>query len=143
MKILLVSQYFFPEAFIVNDLVRHLNALGHQVTVLTGKPNYPQGSIYDGYRLWGTQRDHYAETIEVIRVPLWPRGKGGGLRLAANYVSFVVSGLMYAPWLMRGKSFDAILVFAISPIARIWRSGYRIYGRRASAPQDLSAIPYY
>jgi glycosyltransferase involved in cell wall biosynthesis len=118
MKILLVSQYFFPEAFIVNDLVRHLNALGHQVTVLTGKPNYPQGSIYDGYRLCGTQRERYAETIEVIRVPLWPRGKGGGLRLAANYLSFVVSGLMYAPWLMRGKSFDAILVFAISPITQ-------------------------
>jgi glycosyltransferase involved in cell wall biosynthesis len=118
MKILLVSQYFFPEAFIISDLVRHLAALGHQVTVLTGKPNYPQGTIYDNYRLWGIQRERYADAIEVIRIPLCPRGKGGGLRLAANYLSFVMSGLLFAPWLLRGKSIDAILVFAISPITQ-------------------------
>ncbi|EIC29685.1 MULTISPECIES: glycosyltransferase family 4 protein [Methylomicrobium] len=119
MKILLVSQYFFPEAFIVNDLVRRLNDLGHQVTVLTGKPNYPQGKIYDGYRLGGIQRERYAEAVEVIRVPLLPRGKGGGLRLAANYLSFVLSGLVLAPRLLRGRPFDAILVFAISPITQV------------------------
>jgi glycosyltransferase involved in cell wall biosynthesis len=118
MRILLVSQYFFPESFIINDLVRHLHTSNHQVTVLTGKPNYPQGAIYDGYRLWGVQHERYENTIDVIRVPLWPRGKGGGLRLAANYLSFVLSGLIYAPWLMRDKSFDAILVFAISPITQ-------------------------
>jgi glycosyltransferase involved in cell wall biosynthesis len=118
MKLLLVSQYFFPEAFIVNDLVRHWSALGHQVTVLTGKPNYPQGKIYDGYRPWGIQRERYADAVEVIRIPLLPRGKGGGLRLAANYLSFVLSGLVHAPWLLRGKSFDAVLVFAISPITQ-------------------------
>jgi len=118
MKILIVSQYFAPESFIINDLARHLHALGHHVTVLTGKPNYPQGSIYDGYRWSGIQRERYADAIEVIRVPLWPRGKGGGLRLATNYLSFVLSGMIYAPWLLRGKSFDAILVFAISPITQ-------------------------
>jgi glycosyltransferase involved in cell wall biosynthesis len=118
MKILLVSQYFFPEAFIINDLVRHLAALGHQVTVLTGKPNYPQGTVYDGYRLGGIQRERYAGEVDVIRLPLLPRGKGGGLRLAANYLSFAVSGLVLAPRLLRGRSFDAILVFAISPITQ-------------------------
>jgi glycosyltransferase involved in cell wall biosynthesis len=118
MKILLVSQYFFPEAFIINDLVRHLAALGHQVTVLTGKPNYPQGTVYDGYRLGGIQRERYAGEVDVIRLPLLPRGKGGGLRLAANYLSFAVSGLVLAPRLLRGRPFDAILVFAISPITQ-------------------------
>ncbi|WP_374088825.1 glycosyltransferase family 4 protein [Methylomicrobium lacus] len=118
MKILIVSQYFAPESFIINDLARHLHALGHQVSVLTGKPNYPQGAIYEGYRWSGIQRERYADAIEVIRIPLWPRGKGGGLRLAANYLSFVLSGLLYAPWLLRGKTFDAILVFAISPITQ-------------------------
>jgi len=118
MKILIVSQYFAPESFIINDLARHLHALGHHVTVLTGKPNYPQGAIYEGYRWSGIQRERYADEIEVIRIPLLPRGKGGGLRLAANYLSFVLSGLLYAPWLLRGKSFDAILVFAISPITQ-------------------------
>jgi glycosyltransferase involved in cell wall biosynthesis len=118
MKILLVSQYFAPESFIINDLVRHIQAAGHQVTVLTGKPNYPQGTIYNGYRLGGIQRERYAGEVDVIRMPLWPRGKGGGLRLAANYLSFVISGLVLAPWLLRGKSFDAILVFAISPITQ-------------------------
>lgn len=118
MKILIVSQYFFPEAFIINDLVRHIDASGHEITVLTGKPNYPDGFIYDGYRILGTQREQYAESIDVIRVPLFPRGKGGGLRLMANYLSFVFSGLLFFPWQVRGKSFDAIIVFAISPITQ-------------------------
>jgi glycosyltransferase involved in cell wall biosynthesis len=118
MRILLVSQYFFPESFIINDLVRHLHTAGHHITVLTGKPNYPQGAIYDGYRPGGVQHERYENAIDVIRIPLCPRGKGGGLRLAVNYLSFVLSGLIYAPWLTRGKSFDAILVFAISPITQ-------------------------
>lgn len=116
MKLLIVSQYFSPESFIINDLARHIQAAGHEVTVLTGKPNYPQGVIYSGYKFSGVRRENYADAIEVIRVPLIPRGKSSGLRLAINYISFVLSGLLFFPWLVRGKSFDAIVVFAISPI---------------------------
>ena len=52
MKILLVSQYFWPETFRVNDLAEELVLRGNEVTVLTGKPNYPQGKIYKGCLLY-------------------------------------------------------------------------------------------
>jgi len=116
MKILVLSQYFWPESFIINDIVRTLHEQGHEVVVATGKPNYPEGNVFDGYRARGTQRDRYLDKIDVLRVPLWPRGKGGAKNLVLNYLSFVFSGLLFLPWMLRKREFDAILVFAPSPL---------------------------
>ena len=49
MKILIVSQYFWPEHFRINDLAITLQQLGNEVSVLTGLPNYPKGHYYQGY----------------------------------------------------------------------------------------------
>lgn len=116
MKILLVSQFFKPETFIINELVLEIEKLGHQVTVFTGKPNYPDGDIYPGYKQWGVQKETIGRNIEVIRVPLIPRRKGRAFNLLLNYLSFMVFGSVFAPWLLRGKKFDNIIVFATSPI---------------------------
>ena len=116
MKILVVSQYFWPESFIINDIVRTLDEQGHEVVVATGKPNYPDGKIFDGYRAKGVQRERYLGKIDVLRVPLWPRGEGGAKNLILNYLSFVLAGLLFLPWMLRKREFDAILVFAPSPI---------------------------
>lgn len=119
MRILFLSQYFWPEDFIINDLVRKLVEQGHQVTVATAKPNYPGGSVFDGYRAWGVQHDRFAGCINVVRVPLLPRGRGGSKNLILNYLSFVVAGIFFLPWLLRGKKFDTIVVFAMSPITQV------------------------
>ncbi len=118
MRILVLSQYFWPESFLINDIVRTLDEQGHEVVVATGKPNYPDGKIFDGYRAAGTQRDSYLGRIEVLRVPLWPRGQGGATNLFLNYSSFVFGGLLCLPWMLRRREFDAILVFAPSPITQ-------------------------
>ncbi|MBK5537025.1 glycosyltransferase family 4 protein [Pseudomonas sp. TH05] len=118
MRILILSQYFFPESFIINNIVAKLIEQGHQVTVATGKPNYPDGQIFRGYTANGTQRETYLDTVEVVRVPLWPRGRGGAKNLILNYFSFAFAGLMLFPWLLRKRAFDAILVFAPSPITQ-------------------------
>ncbi|PIA68274.1 glycosyltransferase family 4 protein [Pseudomonas sediminis] len=118
MRILVLTQYFWPESFIINDIVRTLDEQGHEVIVATGKPNYPDGKVFDGYRAAGTQRERYLGRIEVLRVPLWPRGQGGAKNLILNYLSFVFSGLLCLPWMLRGREFDAILVFAPSPITQ-------------------------
>lgn len=118
MRILILSQYFWPESFIINDIVRTLDAQGHEVVVATGKPNYPDGKVFEGYRAAGTQRERYLGRVEVLRVPLWPRGQGGAKNLILNYLSFVFSGLLCLPWMLRGRQFDAILVFAPSPITQ-------------------------
>ncbi len=116
MKILVLSQYFWPESFIINDIVRTLDEQGYEVVVATGKPNYPDGKIFDGYSAKGTQYERYLGKIDVLRVPLWPRGEGGAKNLILNYLSFVLAGLLFLPWMLRKREFDAILVFAPSPI---------------------------
>ena len=114
MNVLVVTQYFWPESFRVNDLVLGLKERGHEVTVLTGKPNYPGGSFFDGYGFFRPVREDY-RGMEVLRVPLVPRGGGGGVRLALNYLSFVLFGSVLGPLLCRG-SYDVIFVYEPSPI---------------------------
>ncbi|WP_207239782.1 glycosyltransferase family 4 protein [Pseudomonas sp. GW456-L15] len=133
MKLLIFSQYFSPENFIINDIVRTLVAQGHEVVVATGKPNYPDGRIFAGYRAWGCQRESYLESVDVLRVPLWPRGEGGAKNMVLNYLSFVFAGLIFFPWMLRKREFDAILVFAPSPITQAipaipikWLKGARL-----------------
>lgn len=118
MNILIVSQFFKPETFIINDLVIEMEKLGHTVTVLTGKPNYPDGDIYPGYKISGVHREIHGSRIEVIRVPLLPRRKAGAVNLILNYLSFAFMATLLGPWLLRGKKIDAILVFAVSPITQ-------------------------
>lgn len=118
MKVLVVSQYFWPEGFRINDVVSSLVERGCVVTVLTGQPNYPEGKIYPGYRALGSSRQTHANGAQVVRIPLLPRGKGSGLRLALNYLSFVASGVLVAPWTLRKREFDVIFVYAISPITQ-------------------------
>lgn len=117
MRLLVVSQYFWPETFRVNDIVTELRRRGHTITVLTGRPNYPEGRVYAEF-LGDTARFDRFQGAEVIRVPLRPRGSGS-LRLVLNYWSFVFWGCLLGPWLLRGRSFDAIFVFATSPITSV------------------------
>jgi colanic acid biosynthesis glycosyl transferase WcaI len=114
MKILLVTQYFWPENFRINDLAQSLQNRGHEVTVYTGKPNYPGGSFFPGYGFFGRRLDKF-DGIRVVRVPLIPRGGGSGIRLALNYVSFALLASLLAPFRVRGD-FDAIFVYEPSPI---------------------------
>jgi glycosyltransferase involved in cell wall biosynthesis len=114
LRLLVVSQYFWPETFRINDLVAELVARGHRVTVLTGLPNYPEGRVFDAYRREPGAYTSFAGA-DVVRVPLMPRGSGS-VRLALNYLSFVASALVFGPWRLRGRPFDAIFVFQTSPV---------------------------
>lgn len=119
MNILLVSHYFWPESFIINELTTSLAANGHTIDVFTGKPNYPEGVVYPGYTAEGCGEDTFSDKIKVYRAPIYPRGKGGARRLSLNYLSFVLSGLFYFPRWAKTLSFDAIVVFAPSPITSV------------------------
>jgi colanic acid biosynthesis glycosyl transferase WcaI len=114
LNVLVVSQYFWPETFRVNDLVEGLKDRGHNVTVLTGKPNYPGGSFFPSYGFLRPVREEYGGA-EVLRVPLVPRGSGSGTALAVNYLSFALFAGLLGPLLCRGR-FDLIFVFEPSPI---------------------------
>lgn len=114
MKLLVVSQYFWPENFRINDLVADMVGRGHEVTVLTGQPNYPSGRFFPGYGWTHFHTDSY-QGARVVRVPLVPRGSAGAIRLSLNYLSFAAFGALGAWLRLRGK-FDAIFVFEVSPI---------------------------
>lgn len=117
MKILVVSQYFHPEEFKVNELVAEFQKRGHEVAVLTGKPNYPSGKIFEGYKFWDIQYEDY-KGARVTRVPLIPRGNGNGLRLSLNYLSFVLFGGIYVK--THPADYDAIICFEISPVTQMY-----------------------
>ncbi|MGB5650296.1 MAG: glycosyltransferase family 4 protein, partial [Sedimenticolaceae bacterium] len=115
MRLLIWSQYFWPENFHINEVTRQLSAQGVEVTVLTGKPNYPEGRIFAGYRSSGVQREAH-DGYEVIRMPIKERGTGSARGLILNYLSFVFSGYLVAPLALRGRQFDAVFVYAPSPL---------------------------
>lgn len=114
MRILIVSQYFWPENFRINDLATELQRRGHQMTVLSGQPNYPSGKIFPEY---ARNPEHYAalEGVRIIRVPLRPRGEGG-LNLLRNYLSYAWNACTHGAWRLRGESFDLVLVCQLSPV---------------------------
>ena len=114
MRLLIVSQYFWPENFRVNDLVAELVARGHDVTVLTGLPNYPTGKVFPEFKS-ARARFMEFEGAKVVRVPLWPRGRGR-LSLVVNYASFAMSASVLGSWRLRGLKFDAIFAYEPSPV---------------------------
>ena len=117
MKILLVTQYFYPENFKSNDIALELTERGHEVTVLTGLPNYPEGKIYKNYGFFKRVKENY-QGIKIIRAWLVPRGKGGGIRIFLNYFSWAFFASLRAFSLTFQKKFDVILVHEPSPITQ-------------------------
>ena len=114
MRTLIVSQYFWPESFRINDVAKTLVEKGIEVEVLTCKPNYPSGKTLLGYPAWKCQQEIH-EGAQIHRIPFIPRGNSAW-RLGLNYLSFIISGLFFTPWLLRDKNFDVIFVYAPSPI---------------------------
>lgn len=114
LKILVVTQYFWPEEFRINDICKGLLEKGHQVEVLTGMPNYPKGKIYEGYSSFGPFKQDY-EGITVRRIPVIPRGKDSSIMLGLNYLSFMIgASIRVLPMLF--KKYDRVFMFQTSPI---------------------------
>ncbi|WP_242856496.1 glycosyltransferase family 4 protein [Butyrivibrio sp. AE2032] len=138
--ILLVSQYFYPETFRVNDMACEWVKRGYKVTVLTGIPNYPMGKFYDGYDKKHRTREIW-NGVNIIRIPLIARGNSShkfmnAVGMAANYFSFVKSGKKW----VRSKEAadlhaDIVFTFEVSPMTQamigVW------YGKRYNVPVFL------
>jgi len=112
MKFLIVSQYFYPENFRINDFALSLIKKGHSVSVITGLPNYPKGKFFGNFKLFLSE-DY--KGIKIYRVPLFPRGNASGFRLALNYLSFLVSSIIFSPLILFNKKFDVIFSTNYSP----------------------------
>jgi len=115
LKILIVSQYFWPEQFRINEVVEDFLRRGYSVDVVTGMPNYPSGKIFDEYKRNKNKFDKFLEA-NIYRVPIITRGKASPFRLFANYISFVFSAIIIGSYKLRNKNYDIIFTFATSPI---------------------------
>ncbi len=146
MKLLVVSQYFWPEDLRINELVRAMVARGHTVTVLTSLPNYPQGVLDQAF---AANQQHYANYHGASVVRVWQRVRGQGrLGLVANYLSFALVASLVGPWKLRGQRFDGVFVFQTSPVTVGIPGGLLAKIKRAPMlmwildcwPETLSAI---
>lgn len=115
MNILLVTNHFEPENFKCNDVAFELVRRGHQVTVLTAIPDYPQGYFPKGYGFF-KKRVEWINGVKVIRSGIIPRGKGGAIRLALNYFSFAFTASIRAVWMGLRHKYDLILVHETSSV---------------------------
>ena len=112
--ILVITQYFYPEPFRINDMCIEWVKRGYKVTVLTGIPNYPQGEFYDGYSTKERRSENW-NGVDIIRIPIVARGHSS-LKLFLNYISFVVSGFF---WKLRTKiKADYVFTFEVSPMTQ-------------------------
>ena len=113
--ILVVSQYFYPETFRINDMCLEWVNRGYKVSVVTGIPNYPMGKAFPGYGLFKKRFESW-NGIDIYRIPLIPRGKSK-IGMVANYLSFMMSGKLAG----RFKKIDADIVFSfeVSPMTQV------------------------
>lgn len=114
MKLLVVTQYYYPEQFRINDICKQWVKRGHEVTVLTGIPNYPDGKYYNGYGFIKKRRE-IKDGVEIIRIPIIPRGKNS-IMLMLNYISFVISGFFWVKFTK--KNFDKVFIYEVSPMTQ-------------------------
>jgi colanic acid biosynthesis glycosyl transferase WcaI len=144
MRLLILSQWYPPEpALMLQELAQSLIARGHDVSVLTGFPNYPSGTVYPGYRVRPCQREVLAG-VPVSRVPLYPEHSRSGLRRALNYVSFALSAAALGPWLAARPD----VMFVYHPpltvgipayvLSRVWRVPF-VYQVQDMWPETLAA----
>lgn len=129
--ILVISQYFHPEVFRINDICKEWVKRGYKVTVVTGIPNYPQGRFYNGYSCFKKRREKY-EGVDIIRLPIIRRGNSA-VMLMLNYVSFVVSGFLWKVF-TKVKA-DRVFIYEVSPMTQalvgVW------YAKKLRIPCDL------
>ena len=134
MKILIISQYYFPEQFQINEIAPELVKRGHEVTVLCGIPNYPKGVVFDGYeneeKVKDREREYFEKTgVRVIHVEQVPRGKNP-ISLIRNYISFARNSRKSVRFLE--KDFDVVLGYQLSPITSMYAA--LEYKKQTGAP---------
>ena len=115
MRILIVSQYFWPENLRINDIVEFFTSRGHNVDILTGYPNYPGGRIFENYKKNPNNFKTYFGA-QIVRIPVRLRRKSTKLDLFLNYLTFILSSITIGSFKLRKRKYDIIFTFASSPI---------------------------
>ena len=110
MKLLLVCQYYYPENFVITKIAEQMVMDGHEVHVLTGKPNYGYGYILPAYK---NISEEIINGVNVHRVNIYPRKKSRA-SIIRNYLSFWKNS---KKWVRKTKiDFDFVYSMSLSPV---------------------------
>ncbi|MBD8140017.1 glycosyltransferase family 4 protein [Frigoribacterium sp. CFBP 13605] len=131
LRVLIVSQYFRPERVSIPiTLADELSRRGHDVEVLTGWPNYPDGELFPTYK----QRLRHTERqggVMVHRVPLIISHSRSAVGRLLNYASFAFSSTFRFGLARRA---DVVYVYATQMTASI---GPLLWNRAFGTPYVL------
>jgi len=130
MRILVVSSNFYPDIFAINNIVEKLVQRGHEMTVLTGLPDYTTSIIPKEYK-YGKNRFQNFKGAEVIRVNTIAR-RHGSIWRSLNYLSFVYNASVLTKYGKWGKPYDIVYVWQVSPVTQIIPAV--IFGKRFHIP---------
>ena len=97
---MLISQFFWPESFPINSIVKQFNEIDFDI--ITAKPNYPQGSIFKNYKKFGLIKEGFYNH-NIYHVPIIPRLSGKSMYLFLNYLSFMISSILFGSLYLRKK----------------------------------------
>ncbi|MHB9056346.1 MAG: glycosyltransferase family 4 protein [Paludibacteraceae bacterium] len=114
-KILFISQYFYPEEFRGNDIAFDWVERGYEVTVICAVPNYPKGKYFEGYGLFRNRKE-VINGVNIIRIPVIPRGNASGIMLMLNYFSFAILGSIFSLFHSIWIKYDLVFVQQLSPV---------------------------
>lgn len=116
-RILVYTNHFYPEQFKINGIVDWLSSEDTHIRVVTGIPNYPKGSFYEGYGFFSIFNNNYKKNVVVNRMPLIPRGNGNYFLRSLNYITYFTSTFFFTLYLIIFKQkYDVIFVHHTSPI---------------------------
>lgn len=115
-RLLFICQYFYPEVFRGNDIAFDMARRGVEVTVICGIPNYPKGRFFKGYGILKKRRERI-NGVNVIRIPIFPRGENSRIKLLLNYFSYFINASLFLPFhLLASRKYDACFVQQLSPV---------------------------
>jgi glycosyltransferase involved in cell wall biosynthesis len=112
-NVLVITEVFSPEEFLVNDLVFSWKAEGRSVSVLTRNPSYPKGRIFPGYRNRLFQNE-IQNGVPVSRVQFIPGYQSNRMVKILNYLWNMILGMIWA--VKNGKKFDAVFICQTGPL---------------------------
>lgn len=143
MRILILSQWYPPEPMkFLSEMAETLKAKGHDVVVLTGFPNWPEGKVYPGYKIKLWQKETIGG-VPIVRIPLYPDHSQSKIPRILNYLSFIISGSLLGFFLIRRPD----VIHAIQPpttcvpawlLSRLWRIPFT-YEVQDMWPETLQA----
>tara|TARA_B100001063_G_C16775834_1_gene565219 strand:- start:4392 stop:5582 length:1191 start_codon:yes stop_codon:yes gene_type:complete len=111
---LLISQHFYPEEFVINDLVRKTN--NYKFKVVTTYPSYPTFFNFKKfYKNFIKRKKQNFTNSQIYRVVTFPRIFNNYFDIIMNYLSFIFFGIVSLFFIPK-KKIDFIFVYATSPL---------------------------